>query len=182
MALTLISPEPLGSDGMDTPSASTLPARLSATGIVTARVDRVWGLWTTKRGLEAWWAPEGFVMKVQNLDVSIGGRVDFLYEEASTVGNAAWRRALFARGVSTRWTARGQFLEVTPLARLAFRQSLDFGRSTRLQEYRMEAEFHPEGSRTRLVLAAEAPATKHWSLLGERNLVGQLDRLRALLD
>ncbi len=45
----------------------------------------------------------------------------------------------------------------------------------------MTAEFHRRGLETLLALATEASPSKHWSLLGRPNLVGQLDRLTRAL-
>ncbi len=148
---------------------------------IPAPIEKVWSLWTTKEGLESWWCPEGFKMVVQDLEVRVGGRIDFRYEDAATAANPAWSRVLQARGVSTLWTARGMFLVMDPLRRLAFQQALDFGAKSRPQEYRMTAEFRRRGLETFVVLAAEASPSKHWSLLGKPNLVGQLDRLTGAL-
>ena len=34
-----------------------------------ASLDDVWDLWTTKDGIESWWGPEGFTVKVRTLDL-----------------------------------------------------------------------------------------------------------------
>ena len=39
-------------------------------------VDDLWALWTTKEGLEAWFAPEGTQVEVPDLDVRVGGSFD----------------------------------------------------------------------------------------------------------
>ncbi len=120
-------------------------------------------------------------MRVETLDVRVGGRIDFVYEEASAARDPAWRRQLEDGGLSTAWTARGVFQEVKAPSRLAFRQSLDFGPKSRPQEYRMTVQLRPEGTATYLEMTAEATSTKHWLLLAERNLIGQLDRLTEAL-
>ena len=43
-----------------------------------ATIERVWELWTTKDGIESWWGPDGFVVKVRNLEVRRGG--ELLYD------------------------------------------------------------------------------------------------------
>ena len=38
---------------------------------------RVWNLWTTPEGIEAWWAPDGFQTTVDVLDLRPGGALDY---------------------------------------------------------------------------------------------------------
>src|SRR5580658_8843126 len=126
----------------------------------------LWALWTCKAGLESWWSPEGFAMEVLALEVHPGGRVEFRYAEAGSDASPRWRAEPGAKGVSGSWEARGTFLEVDPPSRLVFRQDLDFGPRSRLQEYRMAAEFRTQASGTLLTLTAEATPSNHWTLLG----------------
>jgi uncharacterized protein YndB with AHSA1/START domain len=137
----------------------------------------LWALWTSKEGLESWWSPEGFAMEVLALEAHPGGRIEFRYAEAGSDANPRWQAELRAKGLSGSWEARGTFLEVDLPSRLVFRQDLDFGPRSRLQEYRMAAEFRTQASGTLLTLTAEATPSKHWTLLGQSNLVGQIDRL-----
>src|ERR1700716_2763645 len=40
-----------------------------------ASIEEVWELWTTKEGIESWWGPEGFAIKVLTLDLRPGGEL-----------------------------------------------------------------------------------------------------------
>lgn len=46
------------------------PIRLERT--YNASADEVWDLWTTSGGIESWWAPDGFDVKVIKLDLKPG--------------------------------------------------------------------------------------------------------------
>ncbi len=166
---------------MDVPSRPGRLVRFTEERVLLAPVQKVWSLWTTRDGLESWWSPEAFVMKVEELDVRVGGRIEFNYEEAGSVGKPGWKSEFQGKGVSTSWSGRGTFLEVDRLRRLSFRQALDFGPKSSPQDYRMAADFRSVKTGTRLILTTEAPSTKHWMLLGRQNLVGQLDRLARVL-
>ena len=43
-----------------------------------AAIEQVWELWTTKDGIESWWGPDGFEVKVRKLDFRPGG--ELLYD------------------------------------------------------------------------------------------------------
>ena len=38
-----------------------------------ATPEEVWGLWTTREGIDAWWGPDGFKVEVESLDLRPGG-------------------------------------------------------------------------------------------------------------
>ncbi len=40
-----------------------------------ASLAEVWDLWTTKDGIESWWGPDGFEVKVIELDLRAGGQL-----------------------------------------------------------------------------------------------------------
>ena len=40
-----------------------------------AAAEDVWSLWTTKEGIESWWGPDGFEVKVRRLDFRLGGEL-----------------------------------------------------------------------------------------------------------
>ena len=42
-----------------------------------APIEDVWELWTTKEGIESWWGPDGFYVKVRNIDLRPGGKLEY---------------------------------------------------------------------------------------------------------
>jgi len=159
------------------PSAFSKLEEVRAERVIGVSPDLLWSLWTTKAGLESWWSPEGFTMKVVALQVRPGGRIDFRYEDAAMAGNPEGREKLRVYGTRPTWSAEGIFLEVDPLRRLAFRQTLDFDLPANRQAFGMTADFRSEPAGTRLILTAAATPSKHWTLLARANLIGQLERL-----
>lgn len=163
---------------LDSPPTGTKLVPIREHRTLQAAPRRIWELLTTKEGFSSWWAPEGFVLTVEVFDPRTGGRIDLQYEEAGAARNPAWAAELRAKGQETSFAARGTFTEVEYCRRVAFRQTLDFGRPGAKQEYRMSAELTSvPGGRTRLALVSEATSSKHWKLLGAANLRAQLDRL-----
>jgi len=43
-----------------------------------ASLDLVWDLWTTKDGIESWWGPPGFEVKVSRLELRAGGALEYV--------------------------------------------------------------------------------------------------------
>jgi hypothetical protein len=44
--------------------------------VYDASIEDVWALWTTKEGLEEWFAPEGMHVEVSALELRVGGAFD----------------------------------------------------------------------------------------------------------
>ena len=42
-----------------------------------AAIEDVWALWTTADGIESWWGPEGFRVKVRKLELRPGGALHY---------------------------------------------------------------------------------------------------------
>ena len=42
-----------------------------------ASLEEVWEMWTTREGIESWWGPDGFSVKVRTLELRPGGRLDY---------------------------------------------------------------------------------------------------------
>ena len=62
-------------------------------------VDAVWGSWTTVKGIEAWWGPEGWTTTVLALDVRPGGLWHFAMGPAGEPPQV-WIRAVYSEVIS----------------------------------------------------------------------------------
>ena len=45
--------------------------------VFDAPVEDVWALWTTKEGIESWWGPDGFSVKVHAIDLRVAGELRY---------------------------------------------------------------------------------------------------------
>lgn len=43
--------------------------------VYNAPPERIWQLWTTAEGIESWWAPDGFTVKVEKLELKPEGEL-----------------------------------------------------------------------------------------------------------
>ena len=76
--------------------------------VYDASIEDVWALWTTKEGLEAWFAPEGMRVEITALHLRVGGAFDYVM---SAVGA---EQIAYLANLDKRQTARvsGQFVEM----------------------------------------------------------------------
>jgi len=81
--------------------------------VLHASVERVWDLWTTTKGLESWWGPDGFTTKFRRLEVRPGGELEYVM----TATGPEQIQMLESLGVPTSTTTRGTFLLVEPRTR-----------------------------------------------------------------
>lgn len=54
---------------------STKPIKMER--FYDASLEDVWDLWTTQEGIESWWGPDGFIVKVNKMDVRPGGVLEY---------------------------------------------------------------------------------------------------------
>ena len=52
--------------------------RINLQRTFNASLDLVWELWTTKEGIESWWGPPGFEVKVSKLELRAGGALEYV--------------------------------------------------------------------------------------------------------
>jgi len=52
--------------------------RINLQRTFAASLDLVWELWTTKDGIESWWGPPGFEVKVSRLELRAGGALEYV--------------------------------------------------------------------------------------------------------
>jgi uncharacterized protein YndB with AHSA1/START domain len=96
--------------------------RITIERTFNAPIEDVWDLWTTKEGIESWWGPDGFAVKVRKLDLRPGG--ELLYAMTAT----APQQVEFTRREGMPVTTEGcvTYAEVVPPRRLAYTHLADF--------------------------------------------------------
>jgi uncharacterized protein YndB with AHSA1/START domain len=143
-----------------------------------ASPDRVWGMWTTREGLERWWGPDGFRVVVQHLDVRVGGR----FEITMTAVRPEIVAHLKTLGVPASNLARGDYTDVQTHRRLAYANAIDFvpGVPPYATRTVVEMSSTPEGG-TRLVLTNDVMHDAIWTDGARRGWEQQLANLERSL-
>jgi uncharacterized protein YndB with AHSA1/START domain len=145
--------------------------------VYDAPVGDLWALWTTKEGLEEWFAPEGCHVEVPALDVRVGGAFD---QVMTAVGDdAVAYMASAGRSRTTR--VRGHFVEVVPHTRLHIRLTMDFLPGVEPYPYDILVEFHAAGERVRMVVTADLHPDVEMTRLATQGLASQLRQFDLVL-
>ena len=134
------------------PQASDLgESTLRFERVYNASIEDVWALWTTKEGLQEWYAPEGMRFEVLALELRVGGAFDHVM----TAVGAEQVAYLESREMSPTARVSGSFVEVVHHRRLRIRFAMDFVPGVEPYPYDMMVELHPEGRHVRMVLTAD---------------------------
>ena len=142
-----------------------------------AAIEDVWELWTTKDGIESWWGPPGFEVKVRRLDVRRGGKLFY----AMTAVASDQIEFLKKAGMSLTTESLVTYTDVVPLKRLAFTQLADFIPNVKPYEVATTVELstHPQG--VAMVLTLDAMHDEYWTKMAVMGWESELDKLAARL-
>ena len=161
-------------------ASQTQPARrrVSIERTFNTAIEDVWELWTTKAGIEAWWGPDGFVVKVDRLDVRPGGELAY----AMTATAPEQIEFLKKAGMPLTQQVRATYTEVVPLKRLAFTQMADFIPNVKPYEMAMTVDFDSTPGGVRMVLTLDAMHDEQWTKLAVMGWESELGKLAKLLS
>lgn len=143
-----------------------------------AAIEEIWELWTTREGIESWWGPEGFTVKVRKLDLRTGGELAYAMIATAPEQIDFLKKA----GMPLMQEARLVFTEVVPRRRLAGTQLVDFIPGVRPYEVATTVEFEAIPQGVRMVLTLDAMHDEHWTKMAVMGWESQLGKLGKLLQ
>jgi uncharacterized protein YndB with AHSA1/START domain len=142
----------------------------------TASIEDVWNLWTTREGIESWWGPDGFTVKVRKLDLRAGGELHYAMT-ATAPGQAEFMKKA---GMPLTTEVRLRYTEVVAQKRLAYIQLADFIPGVAPYDIATTVELHPDAQGLRMVLTFDAMHDELWtqrSVMGHESELGKLAKL-----
>lgn len=159
------------------PKTQDARRRVTLERTFAAPIDEVWELWTTKEGIESWWGPDGFAVKVQQIDLRPGG--ELVYAMTATAPDQL--EYLKKAGMPATTVSRLTYTEVDPPRRLAYSQTADFIPGVEPYEVptTIELETTPQG--VRMVLSFTAMHDEHWTNLAVMGWESELGKLEKVL-
>ena len=152
--------------------------RVSIERTFNGTVEDIWELWTTKEGIESWWGPDGFSVKVHRLDVRLGG--ELLY--AMTADALDQIDFLKKAGMPLTTESVVTYTDVVPLQRLGFTQLADFIPGVKPYGVATTVELEPIPRGVRLVLTLDAMHDEHWTRMAVMGWESELGKLARLLE
>ncbi len=141
-----------------------------------ATPERMWALWTTKRGVESWWGPEGFATKVHALDLRPGGAFDFEMTATASEQVAAMKEL----GLPLTSRTQNVYLEVVEPRRLAIKTRVDFVPDVEPYDITSTVDFVKVKEGTKLVFTSSKMHSEEWNERARQGQMSQLDKLAAL--
>jgi uncharacterized protein YndB with AHSA1/START domain len=138
--------------------------------VYRATAEEVWELWTTREGIESWWAPDGFTVEVEQLDLDQGGELVY------TMTATAPEQIEFMRNAGMPLTTRSRkrFTELARPRRLAYSSLVDFVPDAAPYEFLTVVELDPSESGVTVAMTVEPMHDDVWT---ERLLAGRANEL-----
>src|ERR671937_3030345 len=84
--------------------------------------EEIWKLWTTSEGIESWWAPDGFKVDVEKLELRVGG--ELIYSMTAVAPEQVEFMNKAGMPLSTK--SRKTFTEFQPPRRIGYNSFIDF--------------------------------------------------------
>jgi len=146
--------------------------------IYHASANEVWDLWTTSKGIESWWAPDGFRVEVRKLDLRPGGELIYAMTAIAPEQVEFMKRA----GMPLTTESRKTFTELVPPKRIAYRSLADFIPGVKPYEFMTGVDLQQSADGVRAVMTVDAMHDDEWTqrlVMGREN---ELDNLAKVID
>ena len=154
----------------------TAKRRITLERTYKATLKEVWDLWTTKEGIESWWGPDGFEVKVRKLDLRPGGELHYAMIATAAPQIEFMKKA----GMPLTTEAKLTYTEVTPPRRLAYMHRADFIPGVVPYDVAHVIELQSTAEGVRLVLTFDAMHDETWTeraAMGWENELGKLAKV-----
>jgi uncharacterized protein YndB with AHSA1/START domain len=143
-----------------------------------ASAAEVWRLWTTKDGIESWWAPDGFTVEVQKLELRPGG--ELLYTMTAT--GPAQIEFMQSAGMPLTTSSRKTFTEVVEGTRLAYDSTIDFVTGMAPYEHATVVDFTETEDGVHVVMTVDQLHDEEWTQRLVAGRENELDNLAKVLS
>ena len=143
-----------------------------------ASIQDLWELWTTKKGIEAWWGPDGFSVKVHELDLRVGGEMRY----AMTAVDPAQVQFMKQAGMPLTTEAKLTYTAIVPGKSIAYTHRADFIPGVEPYDVGNKVEFFAEGGNVGMVLTLDPMHSDEWTqraVMGMESQLGKLARVFA---
>ncbi len=157
---------------------SSARKRVTLERVYRSILQDVWDLWTTKKGIESWWGPGGFSVRVRHLDLRPGGEMHY----DMTAVAAEQVQFMRAEGMPVTTEARITYTEIVPLQRLGYNHLADFipGTEPYVIAHLVEMQQLAKG-RVRMTLTIDPMHNEEWTARAVAGWESELGKLETIL-
>jgi uncharacterized protein YndB with AHSA1/START domain len=141
-----------------------------------AAPERVWELWTTGEGIEGWWAPDGFTVTVDKLDLRPGGELVY----TMTATGPEQIEFMKGAGMPLSTESRKTFVEVNEPGLLSYSSLADFIPGVEPYDFLTVIEIQAVAQGTRVTMTMDTMHDPVWTdrlVAGRGNEMDNLGKL-----
>jgi uncharacterized protein YndB with AHSA1/START domain len=138
---------------------------------------RLWDLWTTKEGIQAWWGPEGFQVDVVELDLRPDGRLHY----TMTATAPAMVEYMKNAGMPLTNAAHCTYGEIGLPRFFTWESLVDFVPDVKPYTISNRVDLVPMADGTKVVLTVEPLHDADWTERLVQGRTSQFDKLEVLL-
>ena len=135
--------------------------------------ERLWELWTTPAGIESWWAPDGFAVEVEQLDLQVGGELVYTMK-ARGADQIAFMKSI---DMPLATTSRKTFTRTEAPSVLGYTSLVDFVPGVEPYDFATLVELQARESGTLVVMTVDPLHDDEWT---ERLVAGRSNELENL--
>jgi len=152
--------------------------RINLQRTFNAPLDLVWELWTTKDGIESWWGPPGFEVKVGKIELRAGGALEYVMTAVGPEQIAFMKQ--HHQPLSTALKAR--YTEVSPKTLAAWMNLADFIPGIDPYEVETRLMLAPQGADSvRVDLQLDAMHDEFYTSMATQGWEGELGKLAEVI-
>lgn len=151
--------------------------RLSLTRTYPATIEEVWALWTTAAGIESWWGPVGFAVRVRSMDLRPGGALHYVMEATAPDTIAFMERA----GMPVATEATVHYTVVSAPKLLAYVHLVDFVPGVATYDVNTVVELAEVEGGVQVSLSFDAMHEELWTSRAVEGWTMELGKLAAVL-
>ena len=153
--------------------SQTAAAKIVIERVYEASIDEVWELWTTPEGIESWWGPEGFSVKVHELDLRPGGIMRY----AMTAVDPGMVAFMKQSGMPVTTETSFTYTAIVPNRSIAWSHRADFIPGVTPYDVGSKVEFFVEDKNVRMVVTLDPMHTDEWTQRATMGWESQLGKL-----
>ncbi|MGC1462607.1 MAG: SRPBCC domain-containing protein [Terracidiphilus sp.] len=162
---------------MNNPVPANRRAQFSIERTYAASILDVWQLWTTKFGIESWWGPEGFDVRVTSIDLRQGGQLVY-WMTATAPQQVAFMKQ---NGMPLSTECKVTYTEVSPPHRLVYKTLTDFVPGVAPYEVTTVVDLQAITDAVKITVSSQAMHNDVWTERARAGHESQLRKLDALM-